>query len=98
MSGRLDGTSYTPLVAALIGALAASPAGLEAAVAGAAGGALFGLSAELTHRGAINRLVEKVSRELVPDEITILVEIASEDLEVFERCMRDIGGTVTHPS
>jgi uncharacterized membrane protein len=97
VSDRSDQKSYATLVTALIGGLAGFPAGLEAAVAGAAGGALFGISAELTHRGASNQIVEKVSRELARSKFAIVVEIASEGLESFEKCMRDIGGTITHP-
>jgi uncharacterized membrane protein len=97
VSDRVDEKSYTTLVTALIGGLAGLPAGLEAAVAGAAGGALFGICAELTHRGAHNQLIEKVSRELEWCKFAIVVEIASEDVESFERCIRDIGGTMTHP-
>jgi hypothetical protein len=75
--------------------LAGLPTGLEAALAGAAGGALFGISAD---QGAGNQLVEKVSRELARSRFAIVVDIAFEDLESFERHMKDIGGTaLIHP-
>lgn len=97
VSDRVEEKSYATLVTALIGGLAGFPAGLEASVAGAVGGALFGISAELTHRGASNQLVNKVSRELAHSKFAIVAEIASEDLASFERCMKEIRGTITHP-
>ena len=60
MSDRVEEKSYTTIVAALIGGLAGLPAGLEAAAAGTAGGALFGLSAEFTNRGASSQFVDKL--------------------------------------
>ena len=97
MSDRVEEKSYTTIVAALIGGLAGLPAGLEAAAAGTAGGALFGLSAEFTNRGASSQFVDKASRELARSKFAIVAEIASEGLASFEGSMRELGGTITHP-
>ena len=98
MLDRVEEGSKVTVVAALIGALAGFSAGPEAAIAGAAGGALFGLSAELTNRDVSNRAIYKISQELAFNQFAIFAEIASQDVESFEARMEELGGTILHPT
>lgn len=93
-----EGSISIVIVAAFVGALAGLPTGPEAALAGAVGGALFGISAELTNRGVANRVIQKVSGELARNKFAICAEISSPDLASFEARMKELGATVSYPS
>jgi uncharacterized membrane protein len=93
-----EGSKAIVFVAAFIGALAGVPTGPEAALAGAIGGALFGISAELTNRGVGNRFVQKVAYELAHNKFAICAEISSLGLASFEARMKELGATVSHRS
>jgi uncharacterized membrane protein len=92
-----DGSKTIVIVAAFLGVLAGLPNGLEAALAGAVGGALFGISAELTNRGVANRILQKVSHELPRNKFAVCAEISSSDLASFEVCMKGLGAAVLQP-
>lgn len=96
--GAGDGSKTIVIVAAFLGALAGLPTGPEAALAGAVGGALFGISAELTNRDVANRFIQKVSGELARNKFAICAEISSPHLASFEACMKELGATVSCPT
>jgi uncharacterized membrane protein len=80
---------------ALIGGLAGLSAGPLAAILGAAGGAIIGISADLTNQHAETAFAEKMSPDLAPDRIAIVVELADEGVVPFQTLMEAIGGSVT---
>ena len=59
-----------------------------------AGGALFGASADLVHRGAGREFVEKVSRELLPGKAAIVAEVSNGKVSDLNTEMGAIGGVV----
>ena len=79
---------------ALIGGLAGLPAGPLAATIGAAGGALIGISADLTNQHAETAFAEKISRDLAPDRTAIVAELADDGVIPFQTLMEAIGGSV----
>ena len=79
---------------ALIGGLAGLPMGPLAVAMGAMGGALIGLSAELTNRGVKDRFLTNISHRLAPGEIAIIADLEEDSLPSFETRMRECGGTV----
>jgi uncharacterized membrane protein len=84
-------------VAALIGGLAALPGGPVAATLFAAGGALFGLSADLINRDAGKDLVNKVLNDLSsPTKAAVIAEVSEGEGVALDAQMETIGGTVLH--
>ena len=79
--------------AALIGGLAGLSGGPLGALMGAVGGALIGVSAELTGNGEGTKLVARISKELAPGNAAVVASIAEEGLSSFEKRMR-WGGTI----
>jgi len=88
-----DGLGGTT-VGALIGGLAGLPAGPLAAMIGAAGGAIIGMSADVINRRADTEFVDRVSRELAPGRTAVVAEVADEGAIPLEALMAEIGGTV----
>ena len=86
--------SHATATAAFIGGLAGLPAGPLAVAMGAAGGALIGLSAELTDRGVDARFLTKISHELAPDKAAIVADLEDDGLPSFDARMKACGGTV----
>jgi uncharacterized membrane protein len=84
-------------VAALIGGLAALPGGPVAATLFAAGGALFGLSADIINRSAGRELVNKVLNDLSsPTKSAVIAEVSEGEGVALDARMKTIGGTVLH--
>lgn len=81
-------------VGALIGGLAGLPAGPVAAMFGAAGGAIIGMSADRINQRTDIELVDKISRELEPGKAVVVAEIAEDGAGTFAALMGAIGGTV----
>jgi len=71
-------------VAALIGGLAGLPGGPLAAAIGATGGALIGISAELTGKGEDTRVFDRISDKLAPGHAAVVGDIAEEGMSSFE--------------
>jgi uncharacterized membrane protein len=92
LDAAYDG-SHVTAVAALIGGLAGLPGGPLAAAIGAAGGALIGISAELTEKGAGKELVKRISDKLAPGNAAVVADIAEEGMSSFETRMSTMGGT-----
>jgi uncharacterized membrane protein len=88
------GSHAAAIAAAFIGGLAGLPAGPLAVAMGAAGGALIGLSAELTDRGVDARFLTEISRELAPDKAAIVADLEDDGLPSFDARMKECGGTV----
>jgi uncharacterized membrane protein len=88
------GSHAAAIAAAFIGGLAGLPAGPLAVAIGAAGGALIGLSAELTDRGVDDRFLTKISHELAPDKAAIVADLEDDGLPSFDARMKECGGTV----
>jgi uncharacterized membrane protein len=80
--------------AALIGGLAGLSGGPLGALMGAVGGALIGVSAELTENGEATKLVARISKELAPGSAAVVADIAEEGMSSFEKSMRAAGGTI----
>lgn len=76
------------------GSHATLPVGPLAVAMGAAGGALIGLSAELTDRGVDARFFTKNSHELAPDKAAIVADLEDDGLPSFDARMKEFGGTV----
>jgi uncharacterized membrane protein len=81
-------------VGALIGALAGLPGGPLAVTIAAAGGAIFGNSADLINRSDNTEFIDKISRELAPGKAAVVAEVAEDGVMSFEALMESIGGTV----
>lgn len=82
-------------VAALIGGLAALPGGPVAAALFAAGGALFGLSADIINRSAGRELVNKVLNDLSSStKSAVIAEVSEGEGVALDARMETIGGTV----
>ena len=82
---------------ALIGGLAALPGGPVAATLFAAGGALFGLSADLINHSAGKELVNKVLSDLSsPIKSAVVAEVSEGEGVALDARMETIGGTVLH--
>ena len=88
-----DGFRVTA-AAALIGGLAGLSGGPLGALMGAVGGALIGVSAELSENGERTKLVARISKELAPGSAAVVASIAEEGLSSFEKRMRAVGGTI----
>ena len=88
-----DGFRVTA-AAALIGGLAGLSGGALGTLMGAVGGALIGVSAELTENGERTRLVARISKELAPGSAAVVADIAKEGMSSFEQRMRAAGGTI----
>ena len=86
--------SHATAIAAMIGGLAGLPAGPLAVAMGAAGGALIGVSAELTDRGVDARFLTKISHELAPGKAAIVADLEDDSWPLFDARMKDLGGTV----
>jgi uncharacterized membrane protein len=86
--------SYMAATGAMIGGLSGLPAGPLAVALCAIGGALIGLSAELTNRGVKARFLTSISDELVPGKAAIIADLEEESLPIFENRMKELGGTV----
>lgn len=93
-SGR---ESHATAIAAMIGGLAGLPAGPLAVAMGAAGGALIGVSAELTDRGVDARFVTKISHELAPGKAAIIADLEDDSWPLFDVRMKEFGGAVICP-
>ena len=82
-------------VAALIGGLAALPGGPVAATLFGAGGALFGLSADLINHSAGKELVNKVLNDLSSStKSAVIAEVSEGEGVALDARMETIGGTV----
>jgi uncharacterized membrane protein len=92
-----DKGSHATAIAALIGGLAGLPAGPLAVAMGAAGGALIGVSAELTDRGVDARFVTKISHELAPGKAAIIADLEDDGWPLFDARMKEFGGAVICP-
>ena len=68
------------------------PGGLLAAVFGAVGGALIGLSAEFIEKSERTKLVDVFSGKLAPGDAAVVADIAEEGLSDFEARMSAEGG------
>ena len=86
--------SHLAATGAMIGGLSGLPAGPLAVAMGAVGGALIGLSAELTNRGVKARFLTSVSDALAPGKAAIIADVEEESLPLFETRMKEHGGTV----
>ena len=86
--------SHATAIAALIGGLAGLPAGPLAVAMGVAGGALIGLSAELTDRGVDARFLTKISHKLAPDKAAVVADLEDDGLPSFDARMKEFGGTI----
>jgi uncharacterized membrane protein len=86
------------LVAAgtLLGGLAGLSVGLLAAAIMATGGAVSGLGAALTHRGAGERMMEDVARQLQPGSAALVADVETDDVAPLESRMEAVGGTIRH--
>lgn len=85
-------------VAALIGALAGWVAGGPvAAVLFAAGGALFGLSADMIHRGDHAEVVKRVSRELRGGKSAVIARLSEAPDSSIRAMVNCLGGRVMTP-
>jgi uncharacterized membrane protein len=80
-------------VAALIGALAGGVAGGPlAAGLFAAGGAVFGLSADLIHRSSNTEMINRVSHELSPGKAAVIAHLSDvKDVDI-SAMMQELGG------
>jgi uncharacterized membrane protein len=94
---RSDGESHATAIAAMIGGLAGLPAGPLAAAMGAAGGALIGLSAEMTDRGVDARFLNKISHKLAPGKAAIFADLEDHNVPLFDATMKEFGGVVIRP-
>jgi uncharacterized membrane protein len=90
--------SHVTAVAAMIGGLAGLPGGLLAVVAGAVGGVLIGLSAELTEKSERTKLVDMISDKLAPGDAAIVADLAEAESSHFETRMSAEGGIVLRQS
>jgi uncharacterized membrane protein len=86
--------SHVAAAAALIGGLAGLPGGPIAAAVGAAGGALFGVAAELTEKGEQTRLLDRISDKLAPGHTALVADIAEEGTSSFDARMSAMGGII----
>jgi uncharacterized membrane protein len=94
---RSRGESHATAIAAMIGGLAGLPAGPLATATAAAGGALIGLSAEMTDRGVDARFLNKISHELAPGKAAIFADLDDHNFPLFDATMKEFGGTVIRP-
>lgn len=81
---------------ALLGGLAGLSVGLLAAAIMATGGAVSGLGAALTHRGAGERMMEDVARQLQPGSAALVGDVETDDVAALESRMEAVGGTIHH--
>ena len=81
-------------VGALIGGLAGLPLGPVAMSVGVAGGAIFGISADLVNQSDDTKFIDKIARELEPGKAVVIAEIAENEASSFERVMGAVGGIV----
>jgi uncharacterized membrane protein len=79
---------------ALLGGLAGSTVGLMAAAVMATGGAMSGLGAALTHRGAGKRLMENVGRRLKAGSAALVADVDASDKAAVKSRMEALGGAV----
>lgn len=87
--------SHGATVAALIGALAGWVAGGPvAAVLFAAGGALFGVSADMIHRSDHTEVVKRVSRELRGGRSAVIARLSEPPDSSISAMMNCLGGRV----
>jgi len=84
-------------VGALIGGLAGLPAGPLAATMGAAGGAVLGISADLTNESDEAEFSDEISSKLAPGSAAIVADVAEDGVNSFEAQMEAIGGTIVRP-
>jgi hypothetical protein len=89
-----DGPAVTA-TGALLGGLAGLAIGPLAAAILATGGAVFGLSAGLTNRGAGLAFAEQVAQDLSPGQAAVVAEVTTDDLGVVISRLEAIGGNVT---
>ena len=90
--------TYGAIVAALIGALAGWAAGGPiAAIIFAAGGALFGLSADMIHRDGHAEVVKRVSRELRGGRSAVIAHFSEAPDSSISAMMNCLGGKVMAP-
>jgi len=97
LEAAYDG-SHVTAVAALIGGVAGLPGGPLAVAMGAACGALIGISAELTEKGASEEFVKGISNKLAPGNAAVVADITEEGMSSFEARMSAMGGTVLRQS
>jgi len=81
---------------ALLGGLAGSTVGLMAAAVMATGGAMSGLGAALTHRGAGKRLMENVGRRLKAGSAALVADVDASDKAAVKSRMEALGGAVAN--
>ena len=79
---------------ALIGGLAGMPLGPLAVTLGAAGGAIFGVSADLVNESDDDKCIEKIARELEPGKAVVVAEVADDEATSFKSLMGAVGGIV----
>ncbi len=80
----------------LLGGLAGLSVDLLAAAILAAGGAVSGAGAALTHRGAGERLMEKVARRLRAGSAAIVADVETGNVDFIITRMEALGGSVLH--
>lgn len=80
---------------AMIGGLAGLAIGPLATAILAAGGAVFGVSAGLTNRGAGMSFARKVTQDLSPGLAAVVADVTTEDVALLVTDLEGVGGTVT---
>jgi uncharacterized membrane protein len=88
-----DGPALTA-VGALLGGLAGLAIGPLAAAVLAAGGAVSGAAAGLTHRGEGRAFAKKVARDLPFNSAAVVAELTAESLDILAVRLEALGGTV----
>jgi len=84
LENRYDGFRVTA-AAALIGGLAGLSGDPLGVLMGAVGGALIGVSAELTEDGEGTKVVARISKELAPGSAAVVAGVAEEGMSSFEK-------------
>lgn len=98
VSDRIQNSGHATIVATFIGALAGLAISPLGAVAGAVGGALFGIAATSTDRDARAELLETVSHEIGSASAVLMANVAPTDADSFRAVIRNLGGAILHPS
>jgi uncharacterized membrane protein len=79
---------------ALLGGLAGLGVGLLATAIMATGGAVSGVAAALTHRGAGERIMEDVARRLRAGSAALVADVEADDMAALASRMEAVGGTI----
>lgn len=81
-------------VGALLGGLAGLSIGLLATAILAAGGAVSGIAAALTHRGAGEQIMKNVARQLQAATAALVADVETDDLAGLKSRLEALGGIV----